>query len=242
MSGAIWDPFLTPRDREVFRASGYRKRQGYGKRPALLIIDVTYDFCGDRPLPILESIAEWKNSCGEDAWRSIASIKELISHARLKGLPIIYTKGGRRPDGWDSGSWRWKFERGAGATAAKPPVSPDTIVPEIAPEPQDIVVEKRKPSAFHGTPLASFLVLLQADSLIVAGGTTSGCVRASVVDAFSDNYRVALVEECCFDRSEASHAMSLCDIDAKYADVVKLQDAVAFVDGLPEGLFELPRG
>jgi nicotinamidase-related amidase len=95
---------------------------------------------------------------------------------------------------------------------------------------------------FHGTPLASFLTLLGADSLIVAGTTTSGCVRATVVDAFSDNYRVAVVEEACFDRSEASHAISLCDMDAKYADVVKLAEALAYIETLPKGLFELPRG
>ena len=90
----------------------------------------------------------------------------------------------------------------------------------IAPGPRDIVIKKQKPSGFFGTNLASYLTLLGCDSVIVVGTTTSGCVRATVVDAFSLNYRVILAEEGCFDRSEASHAVSLCDMHAKYADVV----------------------
>jgi len=107
----------------------------------------------------------------------------------------------------------------------------------IGPLPDDLVVYKQKPSAFYGTPLLSWLILLGADSLIVTGTTTSGCVRASVLDAFSNNLRVSLVEEGCFDRAQASHAINLCDMHAKYADVVKLDEALAQIDRLPEGLF-----
>ena len=106
------------------------------------------------------------------------------------------------------------------------------IMDEIAPSPQDIVIYKHKPSAFSGTPLSGFLNDLGADSLLVTGTTTSGCVRASVIDAFSNNYRVAVVEEGCFDRSQASHAINLCDMHAKYADVVTTEDALSYVDGL----------
>jgi len=104
------------------------------------------------------------------------------------------------------------------------------------------VIKKRKPSGFFGTALASYLTLLGADSVVVVGTTTSGCVRASVVDAFSLNYRVILAEEGCFDRSEASHALSLCDMHAKYADVVPTAEVLAYFDSLPADLFELPRG
>ncbi len=205
MAVASWDAFLTERDRQVLATSGYGVRQDFGRRPALLVIDVTYNFCGDRPEPILDSIERWPNSCGEDAWRGVAAIRTLLKAGRSKGLPVIYTAGTRRPDGWDSGSWAWKN----GRTGERPRprgtnLDGNTIVPDIAPEPQDIVVRKLKPSGFHGTPLASFLTLLDVDSLIVAGTTTSGCVRATVVDAFSDNYRVALVEEGCFDRLQMS--------------------------------------
>jgi maleamate amidohydrolase len=84
--------------------------------------------------------------------------------------------------------------------------------------------------------------LLGCDSVVVTGTTTSGCVRATVLDAFSLNYRVALAEEGCFDRSEASHAINLCDMNAKYADVVKAAEVLSFFDGLPAGLFDLPKG
>ena len=113
---------------------------------------------------------------------------------------------------------------------------------EIAPGPQDIVVWKQKPSGFHEAPLQSYLQLLKADSLIVAGTTTSGCVRATTVDAFSNNYRVAVVEDACFDRADVSHAVSLLDLHAKYADVVKSNDMLAFIEGLENDLFDLPRG
>jgi maleamate amidohydrolase len=242
MSEPVWNRFLTERDRQVFAASGFAERQGFGKRPAVMVVDVNYAFCGDRPEPILESIKRWRASCGEDAWKGIKAIKTLLAAARARGLPVIYSTGARRDDDWDRGSWTWKSSRGNERPKTPAGLDGNTIVPEIAPQPQDIVIAKHKPSVFHGTPLASFLTLLGADSLIVTGTTTSGCVRATVVDAFSDNYRVAVVEEACFDRSEASHAISLCDMDAKYADVVKLAEALAFIETLPRGLFELPGG
>ena len=242
MNEPIWNQFLTERDKQIFSNAGYGARQGFGKRPAILIIDVNYNFCGDKPEPILESVKRWRNSCGEEAWEGIKAIRRLLLAARAKNLPVIYTTGVRRPDGWDAGSWSWKNTRAG--ERVKTPVTNlpgDTIVPEIGPEARDIVITKHKPSAFHGTPLASFLNLFDADSLIVCGTTTSGCVRASVVDAFSDNYRVTVVEEGCFDRAQASHALSLCDMHAKYADVVKLDEVVGFIGTLPKGLFELPK-
>jgi maleamate amidohydrolase len=150
----------------------------------------------------------------------------------------------RREDNWDSGSWTWKNGRSDEDMTSKPSTNVDgnDIVAEIAPAPQDIVVLKQKPSGFFGTNMASYLTLLGCDSVIVTGTTTSGCVRATVLDAFSLNYRIALAEEGCFDRSQASHAINLCDMNAKYADVVKTAEALAFLDSLPAGMFELPKG
>jgi nicotinamidase-related amidase len=115
-----------------------------------------------------------------------------------------------------------------------------SIVTMIAPGPKDIVIKKQKPSGFFGTNLASYLTLLGCDSVIVVGTTTSGCVRATVVDAFSLNYRVILAEEGCFDRSEVSHAVSLCDLHAKYADVVSTAEILSYFEKLPRDLFDLP--
>lgn len=244
MTKRIWDSFLTERDRQVFAAAGYGAPQGYPKRPALLIIDVNYFFCGDHPEPILESIKRWRNSCGEDAWPAIKVIKGLIDSARGKGVPVVYTTGNARPDLWNRGSWRWKNSRaGEDAGAGRPrEVDGATIIPDIAPAPQDIVLRKDKPSAFFGTPLASYLVLLGCDGVIVTGTTTSGCVRATVLDAFSNNYRVTVVEDACFDRSQASHAISLCDMHAKYADVRPSADALGYFEQYPAGQFDLPSG
>jgi nicotinamidase-related amidase len=239
MSEPVWNQFLTERDKKVFAAGGFGARQGHGKRPAVLVVDVNYYFCGDKREPILESVKRWRASCGEDAWDGVAAIKKLLNAARGRGLPIIYTTGSRRADNWDAGSWGWKNPRNKEKPKTEGTgLDGNTIVTEIAPQPDDIVIAKHKPSAFFGTPLQAFLVQLGADSLIVTGTTTSGCVRASVVDAFSYNYRATVVEEGCFDRSQASHALSLCDMHAKYADVVKLDEALKYVQSLPEGLFD----
>jgi maleamate amidohydrolase len=246
-SEPIWNRFLTERDKAVFAASGYGARAGFGHRPAVLVVDVNYNFTGDRSEPILESIKRWRNSCGEDGWAAIPALQTLIAAARAKRVPVIYSTGTRRPDNWDAGGWAWKNARNAEDVVA--PTARDTnrdgnaIVAEIAPAPQDIVIEKLKPSVFLGTPLLGFLVDLKVDSLLIVGTTTSGCVRATVIDGFSHNFRCTVVEEGCFDRSQASHAINLCDMHAKYADVVKLDEVLAHLAGLPDGLFpNLPTG
>ena len=244
MSEPVWNKFLTERDKSVFGTSGYGARGGFGKRPALLIIDVNYAFCDERPMPILELIKRWRNSCGEDAWVAMPYLKSLIEKAHDKGIPVIYTTGVRREDNWDGGSWTWKNNRSEEDTVSRPATNLDgnEIVAEIAPGPKDIVILKQKPSGFFGTNMASYLTLLGCDSVIVTGTTTSGCVRATVLDAFSLNYRIALAEEGCFDRSQASHAINLCDMNAKYADVVKTSEVLEFFDALPSDMFDLPKG
>src|SRR6185437_14868867 len=112
------------------------------------------------------------------------------------------------------------------------------IVEQIAPHEHDIVIEKTMPSAFFATNLASYLVYLGADTLLVCGTTTSGCVRASVVDGFSRNYRMIVVEEGTFDRGEASHAINLFDMDMKYADVEPLEAALSYLQSLEDGVFD----
>ena len=243
MSEPVWDQFLTERDKAVFAAAGYGARGGFGKRPALLVIDVSYAFTGDTPgEPILESIKRWRNSCGAESWDAIAHIKKLIDKAHDKQLPVIYTTGVRRPDMWDSGGWRAKNTRSLEAPKTASNRHGYDIVDEIAPSAKDLVIYKQKPSGFFGTPMTGYLTQLQCDSVIVTGTTTSGCVRATVVDAFSYNYRVAMVEEGCFDRSQASHAMTLCDLGAKYADIVKSEDVLSYFDTLQTGMFDLPKG
>lgn len=235
---AIWDPFLTERDRLVFASSGYGKLAGFGKRPVVLVVDVNYNFVGDRPEPILDSVKRWRNSCGEEGWQAAERIRGLLDAARARRIPVIYSTGNEpREDKWDAGRWGDKNSRRGEAIPPERRIG-NQIIPPIAPQPLDIVITKNKPSVFFGTLLAAYLVDLQADSLIVCGSTTSGCIRATVVDGFSFNYRISVVADCTFDRSESSHAMSLFDMHQKYADVVSLDDALGYLDGLPEGLFD----
>lgn len=241
MSERIWDRFLSERDKRIFALAGYGARQGFGRRPAVLVVDVNYAFCGHRREPIEQSVKTWRQSAGEAAWDALPVIEELITVARSRGLPVIYTTDITREDKWDRGGFGWKNRRNA-ERPAETNLSGSTIVPQIAPMAGDIVIRKQKPSAFHGTNLLDYLILLQCDSLIVAGTATSGCVRATVVDAFSHNLRATLVEEACFDRSEASHAINLCDMNAKYADVLPFADVRPFLESLEQGLFELPPG
>jgi len=233
---------FSPRDRRLLDALGHGARQGFGERPALAVIDTNYEFCGARR-PIEEVIAEWPTACGDVAWAAVAVMRRLIDAAHVAAIPVFYTTNTRRPDGFDSGSWRWKRRREPGANHPRPRMPrADDIVDEIAPAPQDVIVRKTKPSGFYGTPFESFLTDLKVDSLIVCGGTTSGCVRATVVDAFSRNLRCAVVAEACFDRFETSHAVTLVDLHHKYADVVDADAALGFMAGLPAGLFDLPSG
>ncbi|WP_324764086.1 isochorismatase family protein (plasmid) [Sinorhizobium meliloti] len=236
-----WDRFLTERDREVIDIAGYGARQGFGTRPALLIVDVNYAFCGDKREPVQESILRWRQSGGEEAWDALPIIADLTRLARIKGLPIIYTTGSERADKWDRGGWLWKNSRSRERPKATT-IDGNTIMPQIAPAPQDIVIYKQKPSGFHGTNLIDYLLLLKCDSVIVTGTATSGCVRATVVDAFSHNLRVTVVEDGCFERCQASHAVNLFDMNSKYADVLPSGEVRTFMEGLETGLFDLPTG
>ena len=221
MAERIWDKFLTERDKEVFASGGFGATAGFGDKPALIVIDVSYNFCGDRREPILESIKRFHNSCGEDAWDALPHIRKLIDKCHDKGVPVIYTTGEFRDDGWDAGGWAWKNSRTEEDTAPPSGFNRDgnDIMDEIAPGPKDIVIRKLKPSAFNGTSLMGFLNDLGADSLIVTGTTTSGCVRATVVDSLSHGYRTIVPEECVADKHEIPHFANLCDMVLKYADV-----------------------
>jgi nicotinamidase-related amidase len=219
-----WNKYLSDRDREVFELSGYGSRGQLTNNVALLVIDATYAFCGDRPEPILESMKRFRNSSGTMAWQAIDRIGALIAAARSGGRPVIYTRG--LGTSIDAGRWASKNTR-----TAEDLEEHHEIVDEIAPNDGDIVLRKAKPSGFFGTPLISVLVERGIDSLVVCGGTTSGCVRATVVDGFSLNYSIAIAHDATFDRIEASHWMSLFDMDMKYADVTTASAVAPLLEG-----------
>lgn len=235
---AVWDDVLGDTDRAVFEAAGWGRRAGFGQRPVLMVIDVNYNFCGDRAEPILASIERWRYSCGEVAWeRGIPAIERLIAAARAKRIPVVYTTNPRRPDGLDLGVWTLKSHRSDDEVDVHGHRGND-IVDEVAPFDGDLFIEKRKPSAFFGTPLMSHLTYLRADSLILTGTTTSGCVRATAVDAISYDLKVTIPHEAVFDRSELSHKVTLLDVHMKYADVTDTDEVVRYLEDLPAGAFD----
>lgn len=217
----IWDEFLSDADRERLRLTGLTGPKRPARRPALLVIDVSWAFAGDRrDEDILESIRRWPNSCGRESWQAIERISELVAKARQQSLPVLYSTGRGRADSWDIGGWAWKNSRTPTPMrdhAGQP--DGNEIVPPLAPQPEDIIVYKRKPSAFFGVPMASHLRRLGCDSVLLTGTTTSGCVRATAVDAFSHGFGVTAIADGCFDRSQASHAMALFDIAMRYGTV-----------------------
>ena len=203
-----------------------------------MVVDVNYNFCGDHSEPILESIKRWRYSCGGVAWDlAIPAIQKILKSAREKRLPIIYTTNPRREDGFDLGIWTLKSHRAEDQVDVQGHMGND-IVKEIAPEVSDLFIEKRKPSAFFGTPLMSHLNMMKADSLIIVGSTTSGCVRASAVDALSYDIKVTIPHEAVFDRGEASHKLALFDLHMKYVDVTDLDEVSEYLKNLTPGLFD----
>ena len=107
----VWDDFLTPLDREVFEAAGYTLKGDLGDRPAVLVVDIVYNFVGEEPEPILESIKKYHHSCGERGWEGVYATRELLEAARGRNVPIFYSTNATRPDGSDLGRWSAKNQR-----------------------------------------------------------------------------------------------------------------------------------
>jgi nicotinamidase-related amidase len=216
-----WDGIISADEQAAYRAAGFGRPSGMGRRPALLIIDVQYRTVGTQPLPFAASIKEFPTSCGEVGWRAVHAIEPLLALFRTRGWPVLYphvapkraTDGGRLAD---------KVPGIMGI-----PAQGYEFVAALAPRDGDILVPKKHPSAFFATALTSHLIDGGVDTLIVTGCTTSGCVRGSVVDAFSYNFRVTVPEECVYDRSRVSHAVNLFDMSEKYADVAPVSDVIA---------------
>jgi len=225
MTERIWDRFLSDQDRaRVARRPAIRK--GTGGRPALLLVDLYRWVFGDEPVPLLEAIETWPGSCGLAGWDALPHIERLLVAARKSEIPVVHVTGSIAMPGWRDPAAR--SDDNDPAMAARRRRRYD-IVDEVAPIDGEVVLRKVAPSAFWGTPLAGHLVALGVDTLIVAGESTSGCVRATVVDGKSHRYRMVIPEPCVFDRDEASHAINLYDMDQKYGDVISLDDTLEYV-------------
>ncbi len=222
-----WDGIISEEEQKAYRAAGFGRPTGMGKRPALLIIDVQYRTTGTTPKPFYEAIKEFPTSCGEIAWDAVKNIEVLLKLFREKGWPVLYPHVAPKQS-YDQGRLAAKVPA-IMTVAAKGYEFPT----QIAPRETDILLPKRHPSAFFGTPLASYLVDSEADTLIVTGCSTSGCVRGSVVDAFAYNWRVTVPQDAVYDRSRVSHAVNLFDMSEKYADVMTTAEVMQKLAALP---------
>jgi nicotinamidase-related amidase len=226
MGERVWDRFLSESDRR--RASRQpAARKGGGQRPALVLIDLYRAVFGDEPATVEEALDRWPNSCGMAAWNALPSLMELLASAREHGIPVFHVTGDTQTPNWRDprAATLLLTEEGRARYARR-----FDIVDEVAPVDGEVVLRKNAPSGFFGTLLAPLLIREGADTIIVAGESTSGCVRATVVDGKSYRFKVLVPEECVFDRDEAPHAINLFDMDQKYADVLPLADVIAYLD------------
>jgi nicotinamidase-related amidase len=224
----IWDTYLSDQDREHVQLSGKRPFEA-GNSPALLLVDLYRWVFGDTPEPLLDAVKTWPGSCGMAGWQALPKIQRLLAEARRAELPVIYITGLDGMPDWATPGRRQPGEREANPEMEERRRRANDIVDEVLPLPAEVVLRKSAPSAFWGTPLVGHLNYLRADTVLVVGESTSGCVRASVVDGRSYRFNMVVVEDCVFDRHEATHAINLFDMDQKYADVVDLDFAVSYV-------------
>ena len=222
-----WDGLYHETELAAWEAGGYGASAGLGKRPAVLVIDAIRAFTGYEGQDHLASVKTFRQSCGPYAWESIPSIQRLLAAGRARGFPVIFTRAQLLPP--ELRGTRRKKNRRVGHEGDAALVGHE-YPPEIAPLPGELIVEKAKPSVFFGTPLLSHLQVLEVDHLLVAGTTTSGCVRASVYDAFSYNFSVTIPYECVFDRFPTSHRANLFDMNSKFADVVSIEELETELD------------
>lgn len=201
-------------DAAIYARQSFGQRLGFGSSPALLIIDLQVAFIDEAVLG------------GDAVTRAVAKAGELLAVARKAAVPIAHVRYEVQPDGSDLGPFGRKVPALARMTAGSTLAA---FVPSLTPIDGELAFTKRHASAFFGTHLAAWLSFRRIDSLLIAGCTTSGCVRASVVDANAHGFCPLVVRECVGDRSEESHRVSLYEMDQKYADVISLDSAIDYL-------------
>jgi maleamate amidohydrolase len=211
---------VTHADEAFFRERGFGRTMGFGRRPAVIVVDLMRGFT-DPSYPLgsnLDSVVE--------------ATTQVLAAARAAAVPVVYTVIWYEEGLGGTGVWALKQEalrslvRGSETTE---------IDPRLGRLPEEAVVVKKYASAFFGTDLVSRLNAGAIDTLVMTGCTTSGCVRATAVDAVQYGYRPIVVREAVGDRSRAAHDQSLFDLEQKYADVVSLADVVAHLEGVAAG-------
>ena len=203
--------------RREFRDKGFGSRVGFGQRPALLVVDLIVGF------------TDLRSPLAGELDGQVAATNALLAPARAAAVPVIFSTVAYDPELTEAGVWIRKVPANGWLVEGSEWVRVDARLEQ---RPTETTLVKKYASCFFGTDLAARLISRQVDTLIVTGCTTSGCVRATVVDACSYGFRTIVVEEAVGDRAELPHAASLFDIDAKYGDVVGLPEARGYLEGL----------
>ncbi len=199
---------------DVYQRQNFGNDVGLGRKPALLIVDFQVGF------------ADPEVFGGGNVAEAVAATVPLLHEFRVLGFPVAYTRAVFADDGSDAGVFGMKVP---GLKRLTDDAEISQIVPELAPHPGDYIVRKTGPSGFFGTSLSTWLNAQGVDSLVVTGATTSGCVRASVVDSISYSYRTVVVTDCCGDRALEPHAANLFDMGQKYADLLTADEAITAI-------------
>lgn len=216
MSEYPWEDLLADDDLAIIERGGYGKKAGMGDSPALLLIDCQYNHIG-ADAPILEQIDEYPAGGGAAAWAAVRRIVPILDEFRSQGRPVIYTRYcfTERAAKYDT----FAAKRGKNIARFIDGAPGTRIVEPLAARDDELVIDKVHASAFYATALLTSLIRLRIDSLVIVGVSTSGCVRATAVDAQSNNFKVTVVSDCVADRITVSHKASLLDLWMKYADV-----------------------
>jgi maleamate amidohydrolase len=233
----VWDKYLSERDKWLEEQSFFNKTPvNFGVKPALLLIDNCVGGLGDEPMPLQESFKRYPLSCGLEGWGAVAQQKRLLELCRELDILVIHTN---IDVGSNSPLLYYQAVRSHAQRTMKPksnvPLqykSNDAFdfTPDLAPIDEEVVILKSGASAFSGTPLAGVLSRFRIDTLLVCGESTSGCVRATVIDASMLCFHTIVVEECVYDRTEASHAINLYDMDQKYAAVKSIEEVMDWLN------------
>lgn len=219
MTDRIWENLLSEQDKQVITKAGYDKEgaaswdsRGVGSNPMVLVIDMQRLIVGE-DVPILEAVEEYRTAMGAIAWNAIEHMQPFLEFVRDRDIQVTYTRV--IPSSYDDPNHRDL-----------------DIVDPIEPEPGDAVIDKSYASAFYGTDLLSRLIRQDIDTVIIVGNSTSGCVRATAVDAQQHGFDVVLAQECIFDRIEASHKIGLLDLWMKYAQVLETDEVKDYIKSM----------
>jgi len=209
-------------DVDLYQAAGFGRSAGLGSSPALLVIDIQYRTTGRSRVPIEQAMQEYPTACGDRAWVAVDQISRLLAAAREGGVPVLFAHVAVKT-ATTAGGYRLKTP-----SLASPEASAYEFVTEAAPIDGEPLIAKDHPSAFFATSLTSHLIALGIDTLVIVGATTSGCVRATAVDAFSLGFKVAVIHDAVFDRLDLVHQASLFDIASKYGDLLSAEEAITY--------------